>query len=117
MKFTSIQMAQMLHMTKYGFHLLAKKWGIPHKKQGNKFIFDTQSTQCTDFFASIEAAYYDPNLQAVYSIKDIAKLRGQSKDTIRAFLVEHDIKVYKSGRKWMVLLVDLQRFQQLIANK
>lgn len=113
MKLTSQQMANLLKMTKYGFHKLAHNLKIPHKKQGNKFIYDTDSPKCRDFFESVELAFYNPNLQPIYSVRDIAQRRNQHKDTIRSFLIEHDIKIHYSGRKWLIMLVDLQRFQQL----
>jgi len=113
MKLTSQQLADLLHMTKYGFHKLAANLKIPHSKKGNKFIYDTEHTKCRHFFESVELAFCNPSLQPIYSVRDIAQRRDQHKDTIRAFLIEHDIKIYYSGRKWLVMLVDLQRFQQL----
>jgi hypothetical protein len=113
MKLTSQEIADLLHMSKYGFHKLAQNLNIPHRKKGNRFIYDTESPQCRDFFESVEQAYHNPLLQPIYSVRDLAEKRGQHKDTIRTFLIEHDIKIYYSGRKWLVMLVDLQRFQQL----
>ena len=113
MKLTSQQLADLLNMTKYGFHKLASNLKIPHTKKGNKFIYDTDHPKCRDFFESVELALTDNTLQPIYSVRDIAERREQHKDTIRAFLIEHDIKIYYSGRKWLVMLVDLQRFQQL----
>lgn len=116
MKLTSQRMANLLRMSKYGFHKLASNLKIPYKKKGNKFIYDTDHVRCRDFFDSVELAFYNPHLQPIYSVRDIAQRRHQHKDTIRSFLIEHDIKIYYSGRKWLIMLVDLQRFQQLIRS-
>jgi hypothetical protein len=112
----SKEMAQILKMSRFGFQKLAKHLKVPYAKKRNKFLFDTQSSKFSDFFTSIQLAQINPNLKPLYSLRDLAKLRGQHKDTIKSFLVEHDIKMYHNGRKIVVLLVDLQRFQQLMTK-
>lgn len=112
----SKEMASILKMSRFGFQKLAKQLNVPFSKKHNKFIFDTNSSRFSDFFASVELAQINPNLKAIYSLRDLSKLRGQHKDTIKTFLIEHDIKMYHNGRKIIVLLVDLQRFQQLMAK-
>ena len=109
---TSKQMAQFCKMSLSGIHKMTKRLKIPHSRKGNKLIFDTnQGGKLQDFFDSIELITSHPDLQVFYSLRDLAKLRGQHKDTIKSFLIEHDIKMYRNGVKILVLLVDLKRLQ------
>lgn len=116
MKLTTSQMAALCKMTRYGFYKLANNLGIPYQMEHGRAVFDTDSNTHSKFFQSVKLALTDSNLQPFYSIKDIADRRGQCKNTIRTFLLEHDIPIYYSGTKWLVLLVDIQQLASKSSN-
>lgn len=109
MKLTTSQLAKLTGMSRVGFLKLAKFLNLPFKREGNKFIFDTRSHRCSDFFTSIEMAYERVDVKPFYSISQMAKLRGQDRSTIYKMILEKDIPFYRSGRKIIVLLLDLHR--------
>jgi excisionase family DNA binding protein len=116
MIFTSKQLSELVGMSRFGFQKLVKNLNIPYSIKGNKFLFNSNDTRFRDFFDSLNMANQNNELQVFYSLKDIAKLREVGKDTIRKLIIKNDIKFYMSGRKMIVLLIDLHRFQQLMYN-
>ena len=89
MIFTSKQLSQLLGMSRYGFHKLVKNLHIPYTKHKNKFVFDTNSHQFPEFFSSVQMAYANPELQVIYSLRDLSHKRGRHKDNwyIRKLLI------------------------------
>lgn len=116
MKLTSKQMAALLGMTNRGFAKLVKNLQLPHTQDQNKFIFDLNCTipKYHDFFQSVIQAMHNPHLRVFYSLKNLADLYQKDKKTIKTLLIENDVKMYQNGRKLIVLLVDLQRFRELL---
>lgn len=118
MLLTSKDMARLCRMSLSGIHKMTKRLKIPHIKKGKRLIFDTnQGGKLQGFFDSIELITSNPDLQVFYSLRDLSKLRGQHKDTIKSFLIEHDIKMYRNGVKILVLLIDLKRLQSETINE
>lgn len=113
----STEMAELCRMTKQGFHKMVKKLKIPYIVKGNKYVFDTNAYQFSDFFKSIEFVVLNPKLQVFYSVSQLAKLRCQSRHSIHNLLKNGNINFYRNGKKFMILLVDIHRIQQLADEK
>ena len=115
---TSGQMAKIVKMSRFGFQKLARNLQIPyHRNKANWMLFDTDNLQCSDFFESVKMVQTNPQWKVLYSMRDLATLRGQHKDTIKQLLIENDITIYHSGRKCIILLIDFQRLAATVGYK
>lgn len=108
---TSQQMADFVNMTKRGFIKMVHELNIPFIRSGQQFYFDLASEVFPDFFQSIQLARSNHDLSPIYSLRDLAKKMHKNKRTVYSRLIEQDIKIYYSGIKVIVLLVDFNKLR------
>jgi hypothetical protein len=108
---TTKQLAHFLGLSHRGTSKMVHNLNIPYIKEKNRYLFDMNSAYFPDFFLSIQLSLTAPNLKPIYSLLDIATKLDKDKKTIHQMLIENDIKMYRNGKKYVVLLVDFQRLK------
>jgi hypothetical protein len=106
--YTSVELANICGFSRQGIQKFMANLHIDYTKDKNKHIY-IASSKHHDFFESIRLATINNKVKPFYSLHDLALARYNHKDTIKKLLIKNNITLYRSGKKFIILLVDLQR--------
>ena len=101
------QLSYLLHYTPQGTRLLVSRLSLPMIRKGKIWLFDTSNNH--PFALSIRLNYQQPRLHILYSMSHLSQLLGKHQKTILQLLIENDIPIHGTHKKY----VYLWDFQQL----
>jgi hypothetical protein len=106
--YTSVELANICGFSRQGIQKFMRNLHIDYTKDKNKHIFFTNSKH-HDFWESIRLAATNDKVKPFYSLHDLANSTFRHKDSVKKLLIKNNITLYRSGKKFIILLVDLQR--------